>query len=141
MFQGENYSLSFLVSFTKILQSRLLNIIFREQRSSSEDSLLKLLQSNPTIYEADDDEDCFAISRQSYERLNKYKTESGQSEYFVDDKSEVEQNESEDTEVCYNAEIKVISVKIWKFFMGPFSNFDECKIVQKGFWVIELILQ
>ena len=113
MSQGENYPLSFFVSFPKILQSRLFkyHIIFREQRSSSEDSLLKLLQSNPTIYEADDDEDCFAISRQSYERLNKYKTESGQSEYIVDDKSELELTESEDTQVCYNAEIKVISVK------------------------------
>ena len=110
MFQGEKYSVLFVVSFS--FKTGFSNIVFREQRSSSEDSLLKLLQSNPTIYEADDDEDCFAISRQSYERLNKYKTESGQSEYFVDEKSEVKQTESEDTEVCYNAEIKVISVKI-----------------------------
>ena len=105
MFQGEKYSVLFVVSFS--FKTGFSNIVFREQRSSSEDSLLKLLQSNPTIYEADDDEDCFAISRQSYERLNKYKTESGQSEYFVDDKSEVEQTDSEDTQVCYNAEIKV----------------------------------
>ena len=65
---------------------------------------MKLLQTNPTIYETDDDEDSFAISRQSYEKLNKYKMEmEQQSEYKVD----VEKSESEETEVCYNAEIKV----------------------------------
>ena len=65
---------------------------------------MKLLQTTPTIFETDDDEDGFAISRQSYEKLNKYKMEmEKQSEYKVD----VEQSESEDTELCYSAEIKV----------------------------------
>ena len=40
--------------------------LFREQRSSSEDSLIKLLQYSPTIHEkneTEDEDDSFAISR------------------------------------------------------------------------------
>ena len=42
----------------------------REQRSSSEDSITKLLQSAPLIHEEEEDDDGFAISKESYSKLN-----------------------------------------------------------------------
>ena len=49
--------------------------MFREQRSSSEDSVTKLLQSNPVGVYDSDDEDGFAISKEAYVRMNNYKSE------------------------------------------------------------------
>ena len=48
--------------------------IVREQRSSSEDSITKLLQSAPLIQEEDADGG-FAISKESYSKLSKMKAQ------------------------------------------------------------------
>jgi len=47
----------------------------REQRSSSEDSITKLLQSAPLIHEEEEDDDGFAISKESYSKLSKMKAQ------------------------------------------------------------------
>ena len=64
----------------------------REQRSSSEDSMIKLLQYSPVIYE---DDDAMAMSAEAYERMQKYK--------------EAETSDSDVELLCYTAtaEVKV----------------------------------
>ena len=62
----------------------------REQRSSSEDSIIKLLQYSPVIYE---DEDAMAISAEAFQKMQKYK--------------EAETSDSDVELLCYTAEVKV----------------------------------
>ena len=66
--------------------------VFREQRSSSEDSMVKLLQYSPVIFESEDD-DAMAISAEAYERMQKYK--------------EADTSDSDRELLCYTAEVKV----------------------------------
>jgi len=71
----------------------------REQRSSSEDSVIKLLQYSPTIHEkneSEDEDDSFAISRDAYAKL-------------AQRRSEYESSGSEAVEMCYNAQNKSFS--------------------------------
>ena len=65
----------------------------REQRSSSEDSVIKLLQYSPVIYE---DDDAMAISAEAYERMQKYK--------------EAETSDSDVELLCYTATAEVKEV-------------------------------
>ena len=51
------------------------NIFIREQRSSSEDSVTKLLQYNPVSVYDSDDEDGFTISKEAFTRMNNLKAE------------------------------------------------------------------
>ena len=71
------------------------NFHVREQRSSSEDSIIKLLQSSPVIYESEDD-DAMAISAEAYERMQKEKY-----------KEEAECSDSDKELLCFTAEVKV----------------------------------
>ena len=80
-------------------QFELKNSHVREQRSSSEDSIIKLLQSSPVIYESEDD-DAMAISAEAYEKMQKYKIKE-------------ETSDSEEL-LCFTAEVKV-----GKFWLVP----------------------
>ena len=71
----------------------LTSLRLREQRSSSEDSVIKLLQYSPVIYESEDD-DALAISAEAFERMQKYK-------------EAAETSDSDRELLCYTAEVKV----------------------------------
>ena len=65
-----------IIAFLLIyLNSISYQINVREQRSSSEDSITKLLQSAPLIHEEEEDDDGFAISKESYSKLSKMKAQ------------------------------------------------------------------
>ena len=74
-----------------------MNLNCREQRYSSEDSVYKLLHSQPNYQINEDDDDGFAISRESYAKLSQHKQE-----------YETETTDYTDTELCYNAQVKVM---------------------------------
>ena len=88
-----------------------MNLNCREQRYSSEDSVYKLLHSQPNYQiDEDDDDDGFAISRESYAKLSQHKQE-----------YETETTDYTDTELCYNAQVKVTIAIYYALCRNPSS--------------------
>ena len=57
------------------------NFRLREQRSSSEDSMVKLLQYSPVIYEEDD---AMAISAEAFEKMKSAESENDEANKKID---------------------------------------------------------